>query len=285
MSFNAFIPEKGVQYIIKLGDELIRNRLKCLWFVEFVHSDEVGFPGLRRLSLQVHLDLGLLGLLLQFFVPLDSFEEVLSALGVRHVFNADIDLLGDDAVAHSLVDHNGDRVLRYVEDAARLAVVELIRHALLESAIALDVDDVPAFVDFHISGQVFDAMLLEATREHVPRPAPIALRVGHPCREIGGSVDRQSSDKQSLLLTDVCIAVMAKGKGNDFFTAQTDSTYGANIDDVTQEIDCEVVMRVMTTILGHNPWLIRHQRQTSCKEVSVRCLLYRYQRTSLGADH
>ena len=45
--------------------------------------------------------------------------------------------LGNDASTHSLVDHDTQGVRRHVEHTTGLAVVSLVWHALLESAIAL----------------------------------------------------------------------------------------------------------------------------------------------------
>ncbi len=77
-----------------------------------------------------------LGLLLLDLVGVDPVEEILAALGVLHVLNAHGDPLGQDLALDPLVDDHAHRVLGHVEHAARLPVVGLVGHALLEGATA-----------------------------------------------------------------------------------------------------------------------------------------------------
>lgn len=70
-------------------------------------------------------------------------------------------------------------MLRHIEDAARSAVVVLERHALLNGAIAFDVNDIAALVHMHVRRQRLVAMSAELLREHVPRAAADALRIRH----------------------------------------------------------------------------------------------------------
>ena len=60
-----------------------------------------------------------------------------------------------------------------------LSVVGLVGHALLEGAVSLDVDNVTRLVALEVCAQVFYALRLVRTREHVPRATPISLRVRH----------------------------------------------------------------------------------------------------------
>ncbi len=122
---------------------------------------------------------GLLGRHLLGLVVLDPVEEVLPALGVLDVLDADGDALGQDPALDPLVDDDAQRVLGHVEDAPGLAVVGLVRHALLEGAVALDVDDVADLVGAQVGGEVLDALALVGAREHVSRAAAVALGVRH----------------------------------------------------------------------------------------------------------
>ena len=117
-----------------LSHELVRDRSQELGLVIF-SGDYMGFAGLDRVSLAgSSLHAARLGLLLLDLVGVDSVEEVLSALGVLDVLQADVDALGEDLAAHALVDHHTHGALGHVEHAAGLAVVGLVGHALLESS-------------------------------------------------------------------------------------------------------------------------------------------------------
>ena len=87
------------------------------------------------------LTAGCLGLVLELLVPDHSLEEVLSAAGVLDVLDADVQALGNDAVAHALVDLHSHCSRSDVPHEAGLAVVELVWHALLHGSVASDVDE------------------------------------------------------------------------------------------------------------------------------------------------
>ena len=77
-----------------------------------------------------------LGLLLPDLVGVNSVEEILPALAVLGVLDPDVDPLGQDLAADSLVDNNTERSLGHVEHTPSLSVESLERHSLLESAAA-----------------------------------------------------------------------------------------------------------------------------------------------------
>ena len=56
------------------------------------------------------------------------------------MLDAHVDSLSDDAVSDSLVDDDSDGAFSDVEDASGLAVVELVGHAFVYSAVDFDVD-------------------------------------------------------------------------------------------------------------------------------------------------
>ena len=68
---------------------------------------------------------------------------------------------------------------RYFPRLTGLSVVGLVGHSLLEGAVSLDVDNVTRLVALEVCAQVFYALCLVRTREHVPRATPISLRVRH----------------------------------------------------------------------------------------------------------
>lgn len=79
------------------------------------------------------------------------------------------------------VDDNTDGMRGDVEDATGLAVIELVRHALLNGTVALDVDDIAALVDLKVGRERDDTSLTERSREEVASASAVALRVGHCC--------------------------------------------------------------------------------------------------------
>ena len=58
-------------------------------------------------------------------------------------------------------------------------MVGLVGHSLLKGAVALDVDNVPSLVALEVCAQVFYALRLVGTREHISRATPVSLRVRH----------------------------------------------------------------------------------------------------------
>lgn len=79
------------------------------------------------------------GFLLQLFVGLHTIQEILTASAVFDVFNTHRHTFGKDAASDTLVYDDTNSVLRNVKDSASLAVVGLMRHTFLESAISLKV--------------------------------------------------------------------------------------------------------------------------------------------------
>ncbi len=79
-------------------------------------GDEAGLTGLDGLSLQVDLDTIGLGLQLGGGVLLDATQEVITALGVLDVLDADVDALLEETVANLLVDDDTNSGLGHVVD-------------------------------------------------------------------------------------------------------------------------------------------------------------------------
>lgn len=68
-----------------------------------------------------------------------------------------------------------------VEDTASLAMIDLVWHALVEGAIALDGDDVATLVGAVEGGERLNTLGAIAAREQIASAAAITLRISHVC--------------------------------------------------------------------------------------------------------
>jgi len=145
-----------------------------------VDANEVSFLGRSGNPLEDWQRLSrLLGLPPSGVDLLDPLHELIPTLVRVHVLDPHVDLLSNDAVSHSLVDDHTQRVLGHIVHASRLAVIKLVGHALLEGAVALDVNHVPAFVHSKVGCQRLHSSLPEVPCKQVPRPSSVTLGVGH----------------------------------------------------------------------------------------------------------
>jgi hypothetical protein len=105
------------------------------------------------------------GLLLDGLVRGNALQEILSALALLDVLNSDMDALGNDSVANTLVYDDTDGAGGDVPDLAGAAVVELVGHTLVDGTIGLDVDKVTDLVVDKVGRQVWRTILPEGARE------------------------------------------------------------------------------------------------------------------------
>jgi hypothetical protein len=66
----------------------------------------------------------------------------LTAGRLLDVLNTDVDSLGDDAASDALVHLHTNCALGNVPNSSSLAVVVLVGHALVDSTIGLDINDI-----------------------------------------------------------------------------------------------------------------------------------------------
>ena len=78
-----------------------------------------------------------------------SSLEGFTALTSTHVFNPDMDSLGNDSASNLFVDDNSNSVLVNIEDLASFSVVELVGHTLVNATVSNDVNEVALFIDLH----------------------------------------------------------------------------------------------------------------------------------------
>ena len=84
----------------------------------------------------------LLRLLTDLLVALHALEELLPALRVTNVLNADVHSLFDIAIPDHLIHNDTNSMGSDIVDNARSPVVELVRHTLLLGSVRLDVNDI-----------------------------------------------------------------------------------------------------------------------------------------------
>ena len=130
-------------------------------------SDELSFGRSDHGTLDVVSFTGLLGGSADFIVLLGTVKELLTALGVAHVFNAEVNALGENLVTDSLVHFNTDGALGDVPDDTSLTVVEFVWHTLVYGSVGLHVNDLTNLVDLGVSGGLDGTVVAETTRKHM----------------------------------------------------------------------------------------------------------------------
>ena len=78
-----------------------------------------------------------------------------------------------------LVDFDADGALGDVPDLAGAAVVELVGHTLVDSAVNPDVDVVADVVSSQVCREMDCSLLAEGSREQIPRPRPQTVTRRH----------------------------------------------------------------------------------------------------------
>ena len=96
----------------------------------------MGLPGLDGLSLEVDVCAVGLSLLLLGGVGLDAGDELLAALGVLDVLDADVDTLLEETVADLLEDDDSEGGLGDVVDDTGLSVVDLVGHTAVGNLVS-----------------------------------------------------------------------------------------------------------------------------------------------------
>lgn len=109
----------------------------------------------------------------------DAVQEASSAGGKLQVLNANVDALRNNAVANLLVDDHTNGSGVDVEDASSAAVIVLIGHALVNSAVDSNINDVANAISGEGLGDMDCSVLSEALSELVSGSSFIAVAVSH----------------------------------------------------------------------------------------------------------
>jgi len=144
--------------------------------------DRLSIAGLLVDALQVDLDTVLSCLLdrsLLGLVRLDTVKEIVAALGVLNVLNANVDALGDDASVNDLVYDDSDRRLGDVIDDTSSAMVELVRHTLLNLGVGNDIYVVSDLVRLQVRAKSNRSVLSEVNREQIAGASSVSVGVRH----------------------------------------------------------------------------------------------------------
>lgn len=130
--------------------------------------DNLSGLGEGRHSLGDELDTTLLGLLLQDIVALNSLDESLVASALSNVLNSNVNSLAELLTTVDLGNFNTDSRLGDVEHNTGSAVVELIRHTLVNRRISNNINVVSLLEHRQISGHVWHTLSSEGLGELVP---------------------------------------------------------------------------------------------------------------------
>jgi len=135
----------------------------------------------RQLWLPFEVDLFSFGpgLLLLECILLDTAQEIVPALGVLDVLDADVNALLEVAVANTLVNDYTDGGFCYVVNDTCTAVVELVGHTLLDSTVDFYINDIANLVCLEVSRKPDRSLVAELAGEHVPRTGTDTVRVRH----------------------------------------------------------------------------------------------------------
>ena len=121
----------------------------------------------------------LLGSKLLVLVLLDALQEVLTALRLLHMLDANVDSLLHDAVSDLLVDLHTDGSGGHTPDNTGSTVVELVGHALLDGGVGNNIDVVSNLVGGHVGLERRHTMLAEGAREEISGVASVTVGARH----------------------------------------------------------------------------------------------------------
>lgn len=119
------------------------------------------------------------GFLLLQFVLLDTGKETLTALGLVHVLDANVDVLVDNTVTHNLVHTDTDSALGDVVHTTSATVVELVWHTLVDSTVGLDIHVVTDLERTQVRRKLDHTALTEWSGKHITRTRTVTERVRH----------------------------------------------------------------------------------------------------------
>ena len=162
-----------------LNSELVLKRSEVL-DAGTSGAHKLGVTRPSRVSLQANLSLtALLGSELLVLVLLDALQEVLTALGLLHMLDANVDSLLHDTVSDLLVDFHTNGTGGNTPDDAGSTVVELVGHTLLDGGVGNNINVVSNLEGGHVGLERGHTMLAEGAREEVSGVASVTVGARH----------------------------------------------------------------------------------------------------------
>jgi len=128
---------------------------------------ETTFAGLFRSSFQLEFGVLFSCFLLELCVSFHSIQEILSALGVADMLDANVDSLLHNSVANKFVQFNSNGSGCDVPHNTSLAMVEFVGHSLVDRTNSNNVNNISAMVRFKESLCGESSMFAKGAGKHV----------------------------------------------------------------------------------------------------------------------
>jgi len=110
---------------------------------------------------------------------LNAGNDLRLALGWQHVGHGNVKILADDSAVDLLVDSDTDSALVYVENDSGAAVIVLVRHALVDGRVHLDINIVASLECAQVGGSRASSGGVERLLEQGASVRSVTKRVRH----------------------------------------------------------------------------------------------------------
>lgn len=133
----------------------------------------MGRSGLLGLSLQTNPYTGLLCLPSLLPILLDTFQEIVLAFAMLHMFHPDIHPLLHQSTPHPLMHNDAKGTGGDIKDDTGATVIEFMGHTTLLSRVSNNIDHVTNLVGGHVGGKLYGAMVSERLSEEMASTSAI----------------------------------------------------------------------------------------------------------------